>query len=534
MPETALLTGEQLIGRTPSRAGRETFCAVDPATGEALGPEVAEATAEEIDFAARVAECGFEGYSMREPQRRAAFLRQIARQIEELGDALLERCHRETALPVARLQGERARTLGQLHLFADLVEDGSWVGARIDRADPARQPAPKPDLRRMLVPLGPVAVFGASNFPLAFSVAGGDTVAALAAGCSVVVKAHPSHPGTSEMVGRAILAAVERSGMPDGTFSLLQGRAPEVGQRLVARPSIQAVGFTGSLAAGRALFDAAARRARPIPVYAEMGSSNPVFVLAGALAERRDAIAQALAASVTLGCGQFCTNPGLIVVEDSAAGMAFIEALGRRLAAAPAGTMTGPGIKTAYEAGLEAAAALPGVALAARSAARGPRPETSAQAALLVTDSATFAAERRLHAELYGPATLVVRCSGEEDLVELARGLDGHLTATVHGSDEDLDEHRQLMAVLGRKVGRLIVNGVPTGVEVGHAMHHGGPYPATTDSRSTSVGTAAIERFARPLCFQDVPERLLPLELRDGNPRGIWRMIDGQLTREAR
>jgi NADP-dependent aldehyde dehydrogenase len=505
---------------------------VNPATGLLLEPAFPEATAEDVDRAVRAAEQAFPAYAALEPARRAAFLRAISDEIVAKGDALIERGQSETGLPVPRLTGERGRTVNQLRMFADLLDEGSWVEARIDRALPDRQPAPRPDLRRMLVPLGPVAVFGASNFPLAFSVAGGDTASALAAGCPVVVKAHPGHPGTSDLVGRAIAAAVARAGLPAGVFGMVQGASVAVGQALVMHPAIKAVAFTGSLRGGRALFDAAARRPEPIPVYAEMGSSNPLFILPGALRERGEAIAQGLAASVTLGAGQFCTNPGLTILAASDSGEAFLRAVGDKLAGSPAGTVVHAGIKTAYDAGLAERAGLPGVALAARASAKGPHPSTEAQPALLVTDAVTFGARAPLHEELYGPATVAVRCTTREQLLDLARGLGGHLTATVHGTEADLAEHGELLTVLARKVGRLVVNGFPTGVEVSPAMHHGGPYPATTDARATSVGTAAITRFARPLCFQDVPESALPAELRNANPRGIWRLVDGGLTRE--
>ena len=526
------LTGANLLGGRESRQGSTAFRAQDPARGEALEPEFVEATPAEVDAAARAAADAAEPFAAVEPAARAAFLRAIADQLVALGDALLERAGAETGLPRPRLQGERGRTASQLRLFADVVEEGSWVDARIDPALPDRKP-PRPDVRRMLVPLGPVAVFGASNFPLAFSVAGGDTASALAAGCPVVVKGHPGHPGASELAARAILAAARETGMPDGVFSLVHGPSPAVGQALVAHPEVQAVAFTGSLRAGRALYDAAARRPRPIPAYAEMGSANPVFVLPGALASRGEEIAKGLSASVTLGSGQFCTNPGLTFLLRSGPEQEFVARLGQLLAAAPAGTMVHAGIKSAYDAELQAVTALPGVALAARSDNRGAHPSTEASPALLVAEHSAWAASPRLQGEIYGPATLAVRCGSKQDLLAAARALEGHLTATVHGSEADLAEHAELLRVLRTKVGRLIVNGYPTGVEVCHAMHHGGPYPATTDSRATSVGTAAILRFARPVCFQDVPDPALPEELRDANPRGIWRLVDGRLTREA-
>jgi NADP-dependent aldehyde dehydrogenase len=528
-----MLTGSNLIGSRESRMGGSAFHAHDPATGAALEPSFAEATPLEVDAAARAAESAFEAYAGLPSARRAAFLRAIAERLLALGDALLERAQAETALPRPRLEGERARTAHQARLFADLLDEGSWVDARIDRALPDRKPAPRPDLRRMLVPLGPVAVFGASNFPLAFSAAGGDTVAALAAGCPVVVKAHPAHPGTSELAGRAVLDAAREAGMPDGVFSMVHGPSPAVGHALVTHPAIQAVGFTGSFRGGKALFDTAARREQPIPVFAEMGSANPVFVLPDALAIRGEEIAQALAASVTLGCGQFCTNPGLTFVAPGDAASAFLSRLGGLLAGAPAGTMVHAGIKAAYDAELAAVGAIPGVSVAARSMARGPNTATEAQPALLLADAAAFAAHDRLGEEIYGPVTLAVRCGSKDELLAGARRLRGHLTATVQATARDLAAFAELLPILVRKAGRVVLNGVPTGVEVTHAMHHGGPWPATTDPRATSVGTAAILRFARPVAFQDVPDQALPEELRNTNPRGIWRLVDGRLTKDA-
>lgn len=527
-----MLTGSNFIGSRESRAAARGFRARNPATGRALAPAFAEATAAEVDEAARAAEAAFEAYAALPPARRAAFLRAVADRLVGLGDALLERAQAETALPRPRLEGERARTAAQARLFVDLVEEGSWVDARIDRAQPGRTPAPRPGLRRMLVPLGPVAVFGASNFPLAFSVAGGDTVSALAAGNPVVVKAHPAHPGTSELAARAVLAAAAETGVPEGVFSMVHGRRTDVGRALVTHPAIQAVGFTGSFRGGKALFDAAVRRPHPIPVFAEMGSANPVFVLKDALATRGEEIAKALAASVTLGCGQFCTNPGLTFVASADAAEAFVARLGALLAESPAGTMVHAGIKDAYDAELAAVAALPGVSVAARSAARGASPATEAQPALLLADAGVFAAYARLDQEIYGPATVAVRCASKDELLASARRLGGHLTATVHATERDLAESPELLPILARKAGRVVVNGVPTGVEVAHAMQHGGPWPATTDPRATSVGTAAILRFARPVCYQDVPDASLPDELRDGNPRGIWRLVDGRLTKD--
>lgn len=525
--------GANLIAGVESREGTVRFRGTDPATGEALPPEFVEATAAEVDAAARAARDAFAACVALPGPARAAFLRAIAEEVLASGEALVARAAAETGLPRARLEGERGRTVGQLRTFADLVEEGSWVDARIDPALPGRTPLPRPDLRRMLVPLGPVAVFGASNFPLAFSVAGGDTASALAAGCPVVVKAHPAHPGTSALAARAVLAAAARSGLPASVFSMVHGPSPAVGLALVTHPAIAAVGFTGSFRGGRALFEAAARREEPIPVFAEMGSANPVFVLPGALAESGGAIASGLAASVTLGAGQFCTNPGLTFLVRSEAAERFLSELGRLLGDAPAGTMCHEGIRSGYEGALSEVSSLPGVRLAARATARGPNPATEARPALLVAGLATFRAEPRLSHEVYGPVTVAVLCDRPEDLVEAARALPGHLVSAIHGTGEELAQSRDLVTALSARAGRVVVNGFPTGVEVSPAMQHGGPWPATTDARFTSVGTAAILRWARPVTYQDAPASLLPEELRDANPRGILRLVDGKPTREA-
>ncbi len=526
------LLGQHLIGGAPSAEGHATFAGADPTTGASLPPVFREATADEIDRALGAAEAAFEPYRALPPAARAAFLRAVADEIARLGDPLVERAHAETGLPLARLTGERGRTVGQLQLFADLVEDGSWVDARIDPARPERTPLPRPDLRRMLLPLGPVVVFGASNFPLAFSVAGGDTASALAAGCPVVVKAHPAHPGTAELTARAVLRAAEATGMPDGVFSLLHGATAETGQRLVRHPLACAVGFTGSLRAGRALFDAAAARPVPIPVYAEMGSVNPVFLLPSAVARRGELLADGLAGSITLGTGQFCTNPGLVVTRRAPELDGFLDRLGSRVAAAAPGPMLYAGIRDAYDAGVARLRAHPGVRVVGEAAATADPARVEGRPVVLATDAGTLREDPRLQEEVFGPSSLVVVADTPEELVEVARALEGQLTATVHGTEEELREHAALLRVLERKVGRLVVNGFPTGVEVGHAMQHGGPYPATTDTRTTSVGSAAVLRFARPVAYQDFPQSALPPELRDRNERGIWRLVDGRLTRD--
>ena len=514
-----------------ARPDGERFHAIDPRDGSRLEGAFDEATRDEIRAAGDRAGAAAPSVAAVPTARRAEFLRAIASHIEVNGDAIVRRADRETALGLPRLQGELARTTGQLRMFAALLDDGSFVGARIDTALPDRRPLPRPDLRRTTVPIGPVAVFGASNFPLAFSVAGGDTASALAAGCPVVVKAHPAHPGTSQLVADAILAAAHETGMPDGTFALLQGRTHETGGELVAHPAICAVGFTGSFGGGTALMRVAAARERPIPVFAEMGSTNPVFVLPGAARERGEAIADALAASVTQGVGQFCTNPGLVIALDDAATDGWTARLAER-AASGGGAMLTSGILSAYRDGVTARSTTPGVrVIAVADAGTG----ATAQPAVHEVDAEAFLGDTALHDELFGPATLVVRCADVAELQRVAAHMPGSLTATLHLArgeerDADLELARELLPALVARAGRVLVDGVPTGVEVAPAMHHGGPWPASSDARATSVGTAAIERFLRPVCFQDVPAALLPEALRDHNPLGIWRLVDGTWT----
>ena len=504
------------------------FRARNPWTGEPFGAEFVEATEAMVDRALVAAEGAFEPYRAAAPSARAAFLRRIGDEIVALGDELLELASAETALPPGRLTGERGRTVGQLRMFAERVEEGSWVEARIDPAQPERAPAARPDIRRMLIPLGPVGVFGASNFPLAFSVAGGDTASALAAGCPVVFKAHPAHPGTSALVGDAIARAAAASGMPEGVFSLLQGAGHEVGLWLTRHPLTRAIGFTGSLRGGRALFDAAAARPEPIPVYAEMGSVNPVFLLPSAVAARAEALGEGLAGSITMGVGQFCTNPGVLVGLRDPALDRLTATLSERVAAAPAAAMLYPAIGEGYRAAVAGVRADEAVEVLAEAAAGG---EGALGRPIVFTTSArSFLEHSHLQDEIFGPASLLVTAETPAELEEVARGLEGQLTASVQGTSEDLLRHAGLVRILERKVGRIIFNGFPTGVEVGHAMQHGGPYPATTDSRSTSVGSAAITRFARPVAYQDFPDAALPPELRDANPLGIWRLVDGALT----
>lgn len=526
------LHGKSIIAGEPSPDSEgERFRGYDPALGQQLDPPYYQASQADMARAFELAERAVHPYRQKSPEEIATFLEAIAARIESLGNELISRVCAETGLPEKRFIGERARTVGQLRMFAYIVREGSWVEATIDVAQPERKPLPKPDVRRMLIPVGPVVAFGASNFPLAFSVAGGDTASALAAGNPVIVKAHPAHPGTSELVASAIVQAAEETGMPAGVFSLLHGTTPEFALKLVRHPVATAIGFTGSLKAGRAIYDAAAQRPSPIPVYAEMGSVNPVFVLPGALRESEDDIAAGLHQSVTVGVGQLCTCPGLVVGLRDQAMDKFVGSINDLFEAAPPATMLHPGILRAYQDGLKRLGDLEGVEMHG-SAAAADEKKTEAQAAVFVTRAETFLEHEELSDEVFGPATLVVSCASKEEIMMVAHNLQGHLTATIHGTSEDLAEYKDLINLLQRKVGRLVFNGFPTGVEVCAAIHHGGPYPATTDVRSTSVGAYAIKRFARPICFQNFPQEMLPVELRDQNERGIWRIVDNEVTRE--
>lgn len=525
------ITGDQIIAQKYINASTKTFYATNPATGEQLPTAFYEASADEIDSAVTQAEEAFVVYRKKSDQERADFLDRIGEEIMNLGDALIERCMQESGLPQGRLQGERGRTVNQLKLFAELLRDGSWVDARIDTAMPDRQPLPKPDIRQMQIALGPVGVFGASNFPLAFSVAGGDTASALAAGCTVVVKGHPAHPGTSEMVGRAITKAVEASGMPKGTFSLVQGQSVEVGMGIVQHPLIKAVGFTGSFRGGKALFDAANQRKEPIPVYAEMGSINPVFVLPGALKERGTQLAEGWVGSLTLGAGQFCTNPGVLVSLESEESSSFLKAAGQQLAEVTTGAMLTDRIGDAYTQGAKKFGGITGVTTVSKS--KKSEATTSHEGYIFSTSAQNFLEHSELTEEVFGPSSLHVSANSHEELLSIANNLEGHLTATLHATEEDVKEYADLIAVLERKVGRLLINGFPTGVEVCHSMTHGGPYPATTAPQTTSVGTLAIKRFTRPVSYQNFPQFALPDALKNNNPLHIFRLLNGKLTESA-
>ncbi len=531
--ETKLnLRGCSIIDGQSSEAAGAAFNGVDPATGAKLEPVYHCASPADVDRAANLAEEAFVAYRKLSGREKARFLRHIADGIEAIVPELVERANHETALPEARLKGESVRTINQLRLFAQVIEEGSWVNARIDPAQPDRKPLPRSDIRSMMKGLGPVAVFGASNFPLAFSVAGGDTAAAFAAGNPVIVKAHHAHPGTSEMVGQVIARSVRECGLPSGVFALLFGAGSEIGAALVDHPKIKAVGFTGSLSAGRALMQRAAARPEPIPCFMEMSSVNPLFVLPEALHTRGAQIAAGLFGSFTLGVGQFCTKPGLVYLPknaDADALVAEIKALVEKAAPSP---MLTEGISKSYRSGIAGRQAHAQVSTIAQASSYGAASSYAAPV-LMQIDAEDLLADPDLLTEIFGPSALVIRYDSREQLIQLAGSIEGQLTATLHGTEADLADFVDLIAVLERKAGRLIVNGFPTGVEVCHAMVHGGPYPATSDSRATSVGTYSIYRFVRPVCYQDFPQASLPEELKDGNPLGIMRLVDGRLTRDA-
>ncbi|MCK8463778.1 aldehyde dehydrogenase (NADP(+)) [Aliiroseovarius sp. S1339] len=463
-------------------------------------------TTDLVDRACEAAEDAFWTYSNTTRSERAAFLNAIADEIDARAAQITEIGTQETGLPAARLDGERGRTVGQLRLFAQHIENGDYLDRRHDAALPDRQPVPRPEITMMQRPIGPVAVFGASNFPLAFSVAGGDTAAALAAGCPVVVKGHSAHPGTGEIVAEAIHAAIERTGMPKGVFSLIQGGDRAVGQAVVQHPLIKAVGFTGSLAGGRALFDLCAARSEPIPFFGELGSVNPMFMMPKAVAARADELGQGWAGSLTMGAGQFCTNPGIAVVIDGGDADRFVKSAATALEGIAAQTMLTDGIAKAFCNGRDRVQGDGSVrrVYVADSADRDAGP------ALFETTGSEFLANPALHEEVFGPLGLVVRVASLAEMETLARGLQGQLTVTLHMDDADADAAQTLFPVLERKAGRLLANGFPTGVEVVDSMVHGGPYPASTNFGATSVGTLSIRRFLRPVAYQNMPAALLP------------------------
>ncbi|WP_087017235.1 aldehyde dehydrogenase (NADP(+)) [Thaumasiovibrio subtropicus] len=522
------LTGYNAIGQHWVKGTREAFSAIDPSTNQALDTAFFGADIEQMEQACELAYHAFRHYRKTSASQRAQFLNAIGKAIMALGDTLILRAMAETGLPQARLEGERGRTVGQLAMFADSLQRGLTTVPRLDSAMPERTPLPRADLRLGHIPLGPVAIFGASNFPLAFSVAGGDTASALAAGCPVIVKAHSAHPGTSELIAHAILSAASETEMPDGVFSLLFDSHRDIGQGLVAHPLIKAVGFTGSRAGGTALMQLAQQRPEPIPVYAEMSSINPVCLMPDALASRGTQLVDGFCTSLQMGAGQFCTNPGLVIGFDSPELERFTEQTAEKLNQTTSQTMLTPGIHSAYEAGVGKWIQSPQVAMVAE----GERNEKPNQCTpyLFSTTADAFLADQALREEVFGAASLVVKCRDMTQFIAVIHALDGQLTATLHCGEHDAPADVQaILDELELKVGRVLFNGFPTGVEVCYAMVHGGPFPATSDARTTSVGATAIERFLRPVCYQDVPNDFLPEALRDGPSKPIYRLEDGVL-----
>lgn len=524
---TMKLKGYSIIGTKQGAGQGGTWQAKNPHTGEDLDPIFHAENEAGLNKAVLLAEAAFESYANSSNVERANFLRAIASEINQIEEEIVFRMMAESALPEARCRGEKGRTVGQLTMFADLVEEGGWVDARIDLAQPNRAPIPKPDLRSMQRARGPVGVFCASNFPLAFSVAGGDTASALAAGCPVIVRAHAAHPGVAELIARAIQKAVAFCNLPEGVFSLIFDDGTALGTALVKHPGITAIGFTGSRAGGRALMDAAAARDVPIPVFAEMSAINPIFLYPGALAERGGQIGEGLASSVSLGMGQFCTCPGLVFIAGEEE-EAFITKLTEGMNDAAPGTMLHEGIANNYRSGVTEMSAQDGVEQLVSVEADGAQGGT----ALFRTSLAQFIANPNLSKEVFGPSTLVIRCDSSADFLAAAQALEGQLTASIHGTDAELASAGELTSRLSHKAGRVIVNGFPTGVEVCSSMVHGGPYPASSDGGSSSVGTLAITRFSRAVSWQSMPESLLPAELQSSNPLGIWRLVDGKLSQD--
>tara|TARA_R110002049_G_scaffold308910_2_gene514831 strand:- start:1115 stop:2704 length:1590 start_codon:yes stop_codon:yes gene_type:complete len=497
----------------------DSFASYNPANQEKLADYKGVNTAQ-IDAAVQAASKAFSIFKSIDFDARAQFIDDVASEIEALGDELLETCNNETGLGIPRITGERGRTCGQLRAFADLVRKGSWQQARIDTALPNRTPLPKPDIRSVLRPLGPVAVFSASNFPLAFATLGGDTASALASGNPVVVKGHPSHPGTSALCAKAIERAIEKNNLPKGLFSLVQGGSPSVSSDLVKHPKIEAVGFTGSTYVGRILFDLGASRPKPIPVFAEMGSSNPLFVLPKAIKNRGSEIANGLAGSITLGTGQFCTKPGLVFLLKSENAKVFKDELKKAIQAIQIGNFLNARIKSSLDAKLHEFTTKDNLSVIAGG--------TANEGTLLTISGSEFIRNPDLEDEMFGPAALIIECENIEELLNAAKQLGGHLTGTLH-SDDDA-EAVLLKEILEEKVGRIVYNGFPTGVEVCPSMHHSGPYPSSTSSQTTSVGTSAITRFCTVVCYQNAPQEHLPEALKDKNSRGIMRLVNGEYT----
>jgi NADP-dependent aldehyde dehydrogenase len=526
-----MISGKNYIGSKVSGNGERTFHTFNPKSNQITAWTFYEASSTEIDEAVDLAELAFQEYKQFSGVKKAGFLRAIAEEIENLGDELIETYTQESGLPEGRALGERGRTMGQLNAFATLLEEGSWTDATIDTAIPERTPIPKEDIRKMLVPIGPIVVFGSSNFPFAFSTAGGDTASALAAGCPVIVKSHPMHAGTGELVASAIIKAAKRTGMPDGVFSNLNSSGIEVGERLVTHPKVKGVGFTGSIRGGTALYNLGMQREEPIPVFAEMGSVNPVIVLPSALKDKKDHWASVYANSITLGSGQFCTNPGLLIGLKSKALENFVSTLGEQLSILDSSSMLHPNIYENYEKGRKEISGHEKVSVVAEFGKE--LPPNYGKQQLLAVSGKDFLENPVMHQEIFGPLSLVVQCADEEELTDILHSLEGQLTGTILGDESEIKKYEKVVDALKNKVGRIIFNSAPTGVEVCPSIFHGGPFPATTDSRFSSVGSSAIVRWVRPVCFQNWPQSMLPAELQNDNPLGILRKVNGTFTSSA-
>ncbi|MEO9484834.1 MAG: aldehyde dehydrogenase (NADP(+)) [Ekhidna sp.] len=513
-----MIEGANILGYSLAKSGHVILKAKEASTQNELPFDFFAATEDEIEKAVQLAKDAAYAYAQTEPEKRAQFLESIAKEIENLGSLLVERASAESGLPQARIEGERGRTCNQLRLFAEVVREGSWIEATIDLANPNRTPLPKPDTRKMFTSIGPVLIFTASNFPLAFSTAGGDTASALAAGCPVIVKAHEAHLGTNELVAKAIMRAAQKTGMPEGVFSSLNGDGFKTGEQLIKHKEVKAVTFTGSYRGGMALHKMSQEREEPVPFFAEMGSINPVIICSGILKNNAEEVASTYASSITMGVGQFCTNPGLLIAVSSTELDHFKDSLSQQLNGVPMAPMLTAGIEEHFINGKTKALSQNHVDCLT---------DESKSSTLASISAKKFIGNPVLHEEIFGPMSLLVECESEEERLVVVENLKGQLTGTIMANESDQLIAGQIAQILENKVGRIIWNNPPTGVEVCHAMHHGGPFPATTDSRFTSVGVSAIKRFARPICYQNFPESLLPIVLRDQNEFNIPRKVDG-------
>ncbi len=527
------LNGVSLIAGVPSSGGKRTFTSIAAATGAILPPLYYCAEPEDVDRAAAKAAEVFPVFSRLPAMRRAELLRSVAVNLSRQAAAIVERANAETALSSARLHGELSRTCNQLLIFAHLLEEGSWVQARIDTADPMRKPTPKPDIRSLLRPIGPVVILGAGNFPLAFSLAGGDTASALAAGCPVIFKAHPAHPGTSEIVAQILYQSITEVGLPPGIFSLLYDDSHSVARALIQHPAIRGVAYTGSCEGGLAVAQLAADRPEPIPVFAQMAAPNPVFILPGALQHRRMQIVEAIAQSITLSVGQYCTKPSIVFLPEGPDAETLASGLARIIAAVPAAPMTSPTVAEQYRRHVSRRLSALGVGRLTGEWKDLPDAPSWVFPAVLRTDAEHFLHQYQLHDEIFGPATLLVTYRDDPQVVQLAESIGGQLAVGIFGTPEDFSRHIDLMGILEQRAGRLVFNGTPTRVELCNAMAHGGPFPATNVDRFSAVGSTAIYRFVRPVTFQDAPQAQLPDELKDENPLGILRVLNGAITGAA-